>query len=140
MVASFTAETYEPIEAGVYPATLVGIEEAESEQFGKFRKWTFAVDLGDGGEAYLLSAPSSPASGPKSKAYKWASALLGRAPVPGEPVNLEGKKCSLHVIVNEDGFNRVESVLPVPTTRRPATGKPAGVISSPTGDVEDVPF
>jgi hypothetical protein len=111
MTAMFTASTYEAIPEGIYPAQLLGIEKLPSEAFGEFLKWSFRLRLADGNTSDL-SAASSTSTGPKSKAYKWAAVLLGHAPAPGAAEDLTGKVCQLHVIVNEDGFNRVEALLP----------------------------
>lgn len=124
MSAPFTASAYEALPAGVYPAVLLGIEKGTSEQFGDFLKWSFNVRTADGGEA-PLSAVSSISTGPKSKAYKWAAAMLGRNPAAGQPEDLEGLTCQLHVTVNEEGFNRIESVLPLASTAPPRTAPPA---------------
>jgi len=112
MTASFTATEYEALEAGLYPAQLLSIEQQASDTYGDFLKWTFKLRLADGSYTEL-SAASSMATGPKSKAYKWAAALLGQAPQPGAAQDLAGKVCSLNIIVNEDGFNRVDAVLPM---------------------------
>lgn len=111
MTANFTASEYEAIDPGIYPAQLVGIEKLNSETFGEFLKWSFKVRLADGtlGD---LSAASSTATGPKSKAYKWAAALLGHTPVAGATEDLAGKVCQLNVVVNEEGFNRIDALLP----------------------------
>lgn len=109
--AAFSATSYEPIDPGIYPGRLDSIEAGTSETYGEFRKWNFTLKLTDG-TFQTLSAVSSTASGPKSKGYKWAAAILGRNPKAGETLDLSGKLCQVHVIVNEDGFNRVEAVLP----------------------------
>ncbi len=111
MTAMFTASTYEAIPEGIYPAQLTAIERLPSEAFGEFLKWSFNLRLADG-STVETSGASSTANGPKSKGYKWATALLGHAPVAGAGEDLAGKTCQLHVIVNEDGFNRIEAVLP----------------------------
>lgn len=109
--ATFTATEYEPLPIGLYAARVGAIEKTPSEQFGEFLKWTFWLTMQDGTESPLTAA-SSTATGPKSKAYKWAAVLLGHAPRPGVAENLVGLSCQLHVVINEEGFNRIESVLP----------------------------
>lgn len=130
MTASFTAAEYEALEAGIYPARLDSIEIGTSETYGDFNRWNFTLKLPDGAFT-TLTAVSSRSSGPKSKAYKWASAILGRNPKAGEQLDLSGKQCQLHVIVNEEGFNRVEAVLPI-TEAKPTTGT--------TSQAKPVPF
>lgn len=111
MTATFTASTYEAIPEGIYGAQLVSIEKLPSEAFGEFLKWSFNLRLSDGSVGEISGA-SSTATGPKSKGYKWATALLGHAPVAGAAEELAGRTCQLHIIVNEDGFNRIEAVMP----------------------------
>jgi len=108
MSATFQASTYDALDPGVYPATLIAIETG-SNDFGGFRKWKFRVQTAGGEQE--LSAMTSDASGPRSKAYAWATALLGHKPT-GEPEELDGKTCQLVLIVNDDGYNRIDSVLP----------------------------
>lgn len=135
MAATFVAQEYEAIEPGVYAAQLVGIERIETptSEFGKeANKWTFLVDLGDGTET-PFSALTSLAAGSASKSYKWATALLGRPPAVGEEVNLEGLKCQLHIIVNEKGFNRIETVIPAAKPAR--RGQPVAAAVAETGEV-----
>ena len=147
MPAQFTAGQYEVLEPGIYPAVLVGIEEATTNEGDKFLKWNFRVRLQDGGESNFTAA-SSTATGSKSKAYKWATILLGRVPQVGQTENLEGKVCQLHIIRNEEGYNRVESLLPFlaaapvapPILASPATGNGAAApaaasVAAPNGDL-----
>lgn len=105
---TFTASTYDALGEGIYPAVVTGITEGSNE-FGGFRKWAFEVTTPSG--PHSLTAMTSDASGPRSKAYRWASTLLGHKPT-GEEEALVGLACQLHLIVNDDGFNRIESVLP----------------------------
>lgn len=136
MTASFAATSYEPIDPGVYPGRLDSIETGTSETYGEFRKWNFTLKLGDGSFT-TLSAVSSTASGPKSKGYKWASAILGRNPKAGETLDLAGKLCQVHVIVNDDGFNRVEAVLPAQVNGTTSQAKPVPVPFDQTVEVSD---
>lgn len=119
MTAMFTASTYEAIPEDTYPAQLISIEQLASEAYGDFLKWSFRLRLADG-TISEISGASSTATGPKSKAYKWATALLGHAPTAGSAQDLAGKACQLHVTVNEDGFNRIEAVLPSKKGTSPA--------------------
>lgn len=105
---TFRATSYEAVDEGVYDAELLAIEEGDND-FGPFRKWSFTVTTDEGQRT--VTAMTSGASGPKAKAYKWAATLLGRRP-GDEEEQLVGRRCRLHLIVNEDGFNRVETVLP----------------------------
>ncbi len=105
---TFHATSYEALPAGVYPAILEGIEVGEND-LGGYRKWRFAAETAEGVRA--VTAMTSDASGPKSKAFKWATVLLGRKPGDAEE-QLVGLPCRLHLIVNDEGFNRVEALLP----------------------------
>ena len=98
------------LEAGVYAATVRAIEEGENDN-GPYRRWTFDVIALDG-VTHELRAFSTTAGGPRSKAYKWASVLLGHRPPVGEPVDVTGKACRVVLNVNEDGYNRVGDLLP----------------------------
>ena len=138
--------------AGIYPARVSNLETKTTDS-GTFRIWSFDV----GGEK--VTASSSMMFGPKSKTYKWVSALIGRSPVPGEKLDVIGLPCQLHIIVDEDsGYNKVEGVLPASNPAPAATPQPAAPApayhpqqqsSAPVGnemppllplDVDDIPF
>lgn len=105
---TFKASTYDAIEAGVYDAVLDDIETGDND-FGPFRKWFFTVQTPNGEKT--ITAMTSGASGPRSKAYAWATTLLGHKPT-GEEEQLRGLPCQVHLAINEDGFNRVAALLP----------------------------
>ena len=108
------------LEPGIYAATVTNLETKTTDA-GTFRIWSFDV----GGEK--VTASSSMMFGPKSKTYKWVTALIGRTPVPGEKLEVIGRSCQLHLIVDEDsGYNKVETVLPASATApRPVAQAPA---------------
>src|SRR3989304_5711447 len=126
-------------EAGQSAATLVSIERKETKEGDFFRVWHFKTVTGA-----ELSGSSSLSSGPQSKAYRWARAIIGREPQPGarprgargaracpgrEPQPGEragflfGKGCIVEVKVNDAGFAKVVEVYPNAT--RPATPQAA---------------
>ena len=107
---TLTFSDTDALEAGVYSAVLRTIEEGSNEN-GDFRRWTFDVALPDG-STRELRAFSTTAGGPRSKAHKWATVLLGHKPPVGEPVDVTGKACRVVLNVNEDGYNRVGDLLP----------------------------
>lgn len=111
---TFRAASYDAIDEGIYPAVVAGIEEGEND-FGAFRKWSFLVETPDGERT--VTAMTSGASGPRSKAYSWASVLLGRKP-GDQDEELAGLPCQVHLTVNEDGYNRVGTLLP-PAKQQP---------------------
>lgn len=107
------------LDPGIYPATVTNLEVKTTDS-GTFRIWSFDV----GGEK--VTASSSMMFGPKSKTYKWVTALIGRTPVPGEKLEVIGRVCQLHLIVDEDsGYNKVETVLPAPAGAPRPTPAPA---------------
>ncbi|BCW94682.1 MAG: hypothetical protein WHS44_09890 [Fimbriimonadales bacterium] len=84
MAITITATENAPIPTGEYRVELTAIELADG-QYGQQLRWTFAVlDYGKTLIAYSSVAPSL-----KSKAMRWAAALLGRAIKPGESVNFD---------------------------------------------------
>lgn len=105
------------IEDGVYPATLMGLEEQAAtqgkEDWGPQLKWTFQVyDSEDGQE---IPAWSSMRFGPKAKARKWLQAILGRQFQDGEEIEVD-TVCPVdcQVIIKkepESGFSRIMDVL-----------------------------
>ena len=118
------------LEPGIYDATVTNLETKTTDA-GTFRIWSFDV----GGEK--VTASSSMMFGPKSKTYKWVTALIGRTPIPGEKLEVIGRPCQLHLIVDEDsGYNKVETVLPPArgTAPRPAPVAAAPVARAPIDD------
>ena len=129
--------SYDALDEGIYDAVLDGIEEGDND-FGAFRKWTFLVQTPDGERT--ITAMTSGASGPKAKAYKWASVLLGHKPT-GEEEQLHGLPCQVHLIVNDDGFNRVETLLPAAKRQQQGSTLNLERIDDEVfADVADVPF
>lgn len=97
------------IPPATYPATLAGIVTKTSDAFGDFRSWDFTLDNGS-----TVSGASSMSMSPKSKGGKWCIALLGRKPETGEAVGeaMVGRPCLVVVVVNDDGWPKVDTVLP----------------------------
>ena len=134
------------VEEGVYPAVVTKLDLKETEAGDTFRIWHF--DVTAEGETKKITAASSLMLGPKSKAYKWISAILGRRPEPGEKIEVVGYPCQVHLIVDEDtGYNKVETVLPAngkaapqPAPAAPSLSKPSIPSDDPTlPDVPDLP-
>lgn len=147
MSATFEASEYDALPVGLYPAKVVSIEKKSpndpSSGFGDYLRWIFLVQQPNGVPT-TLQANSSTATGPKSKAHKWATAILGYAPQAGQPVDLAGKYCQLSIIVNEEGFNRVDAVLPAAVAPQlvaaaPPPDAPPAVLPS-TVPSADIPF
>lgn len=123
-------------EAGQYPATLVTIERKETKDGEAFRVWRFKTAAGA-----ELSGSSSLSSGPQSKAYRWARAIIGRAPQPGERAGfLFGKPCIVDVQVTDAGFAKVVEVYPAARTDTITVGTtPSPNISAPVAMVAGGP-
>lgn len=105
----------EPIEPGVYRATVKSIELRMAEDDAEERPWlawTFTLEDGrevGGGSSFSIS--------PGSKPYAWIAAILGRAAMGGgtviHPLDLEGAPCQVHIDLKEDGLSsKVQAVLP----------------------------
>jgi hypothetical protein len=146
MAANFEASEYDALPAGLYPAKVVSIEKKSptdpSAGFGDYLRWTFLVQQANGTPT-TLSANSSTATGPKSKAHKWATAILGAAPKAGQPVDLAGRYCQLSLIVNEDGFNRIDTILPAASTPTAAARPDDAPFQAPAPAApvsSDIPF
>ncbi len=93
------------IEAGIYAATVTGVEPAEGT-FGEQIKFSFSVDgqTTEDGDPLELWGWASQKLNPKSKLWKWAKVLTGQEPVKGTVFDVEdlvGKRCSLLVIREE---------------------------------------
>ena len=117
------------VPAGLHPAVITDIQTKVSKQDqSEFRVWTFTLADGSG---RTITGASSMQSTPKSKAGKWVAAIIGRTPAVGEKIELIGRHCTLSVIINDDGYEKVEAVL-APMTQ-PASRKPAAeAILTPT--------
>ena len=95
-------------EEGAYDCVLKSITKVESEKEpgNYFRVWTFKVNDDDS----ELSGTSSLLMTPKSKAYQWATALVGgKAPSGQTLASLLGRKC----IVTIDENEKITSLHPI---------------------------
>src|SRR5262249_41583984 len=85
------------LKSGTYPATLVGTESRDSD-FGQTIRWTFELSVA--GRTTKRTGVSSMNTGAKSKARRWASALLGRPLRDGEELDtdtLVGRECLVEI-------------------------------------------
>jgi len=109
------------IEEGVYPAILTKLERVAGTNFDTgdpedFMSWHFSVK--NGGETVELRGNTSMATGPASKAYKWATALLGRERMSRTNLKLNvrdelvGAACSVEVGFKADGYPKIANVMP----------------------------
>lgn len=131
MTENLTVSAPAAVPAGTYPATFDGLEKKTSREGVPFWVWKFGIATSD--SRVEVSGASSEKTGPKSKAYKWLTALLGRRPEPGESLgdNLVGKACLLVVEQDEQGYNDVADVLPPAVTPRATVAPPAAVAIDP---------
>lgn len=120
---------------GEYQGKLDTIEVRPGVKFeGDFRVWTFTLDNGS-----QISGTSSMGSGPKTKAYRWIRALLGRKPEQGERVRLAGRPCTVVVEANDAGWPAVSDILPAKATQSP-DGTAAGPLPAAAAVPDDLPF
>ncbi len=108
------------VEPGAYEAVCTDIEVREKDG-NQYRRWTFTLVDGSGKS---VTATSSMSVSPKSKGGKWIAALLRRLPIMGETVDVVGATCVIGVVLNEDGFSTIESVLPSNAKAPPSPVKP----------------
>jgi hypothetical protein len=108
------------IDNGTYPATLLGImvvaATLKSPNEKDWLKWAFVVDDGSA-EGVELSAASSYKLTSKSKTRAWVEAVIGKQLKNGETIVLEDLKaldCFVLITHDENGFARIENVLPLP--------------------------
>jgi hypothetical protein len=113
---------------GTYPATLIGLEDFEAPDFNNpednktLRRWTFGLDgeVDVDGNPAEIDGVSSTALGPRSKAYGWIEALLGRKLEKGETISrsqLLNQTCLVRVEQNDDGYSKIAAVVPAPRAK-----------------------
>ena len=102
-----------PLEAGVYPAKVSGVEEAEGGQFGDQVKLLLLTDEpADDGEPIELWAWASRKLSTRSKLWKWVTAITGSMPEVGKTFKIEGlligKPCRVQISEErlDDGSTR----------------------------------
>lgn len=99
------------VESGAYPGRLDAIEQKETALDGgrTYLRWRFTLALPDGSES-KVSGITSTNSGPKSRAFGWITALLGRTPRPGEVIDTEtliGRAATVEVGPDGNGYSTV---------------------------------
>ena len=127
----------EDVEDGTYPLTLVAIDDAK-RIFTKLHPenppgsglggtmivvWRFALD-----DDRIVEGATSPATGPKSKAFGWIGALLGKPPELGAEFgkdDLIGRMAYGAVVHNDAGYPRVNDLVAMPRSAKVAPA-PAG--------------
>src|SRR5262245_7092638 len=134
------------IDAGAYDATFIGHEICDptprSPNQNQWQRWTFLVHDGSADGVELVSATSI-MTGPKSNAYKYLTAILGRPIEPGEQID-PGALCpeDCRLVVKQDpesGFVRVTDVLPARSVSAKTPQPQAKPVQRRFPD-DDVPF
>lgn len=113
-----TVSDYQVIPEGIYDARLASIEQKHDDSSDRdFLVWHFEA-RGKSGKTADVTGASSLSFGPKSKAYAWATALLGRKLLAREEVDtddLRDHACKLVVKLEngDDGMqrNKISDVL-----------------------------
>lgn len=104
-------ETTPVLPAGIYPAVFTDIEE-QSNDNGTFWLWHFVARNGD--EDVEVNVTTSPRITPNTKSAKFLAGM--GVPVEiGKDVDfgtLVDMPVQIVVIVNKDGYSRIENILP----------------------------
>jgi hypothetical protein len=104
------------VKAGTYDARLTALAGFTADFEGEARnliRWTF--EAVDGDLVVEVDGVTSTNTGKKAKARAWVTGLLGREPAAGErlgSLGLIGRECMIVVGINDDGYPKVEAVLP----------------------------
>lgn len=145
-MADYELKVYEIVSAGLYPAKVEEVEEADGN-WGPFLKFVFRLQ----GGATVTGCASAKFS-TKSKLYKWVRAIL----LNGEPApkgfrlrtaDLVGRYCQVQVGVDTDAegerFNSIEAVYPPAQAQAQPATAPAFAVPEPpperTFDPNDAP-
>jgi len=135
-------------DGALYPVTLTKLtRKVVTGPFGTGPAivWTFTTEEGG-----TIEGMTSEATGPKSKARPWLEALVGKARVKEittriiQPSELVGRECQVLVGMNNDGYPRVEAVLPLGNQPAPREATPAprdaAPLPEPQPEFDDLPF
>jgi len=133
---------------GTYPAKLVGIQtfivDEGTPDAKTLLQWEFTLDGTDDpempGYETIVTGASSTATGKRSKMRAWVTALYGREMDSAVTLSLlrdtlVGRPCMVAVVINENGYSRVDNVIAAPV--RPANAKVLATVAAqaaPTGE------
>lgn len=120
------------IPAGTYLAEVVGISpKSMVTRFSKngeeqdFLEWTWLVH-GKDDDAEIRSLTTTQ-TGPKSRIFEYLVALLGAGRVDVgagfEETDLIGKTAMVAIVINEEGFSKVDRVVAAPVAAAPRGAK-----------------
>jgi hypothetical protein len=122
-------------EGAFYGATLTGLNiiwmpskwPERPDGMARAIEWLFTLDdLDPNGNVVTVKGTSSLATGKKSRAYPWLSALVGRdrADAAGKTMIrkevLIGRECTITIVINDSGYPKVDAVLKAQGPRRTA--------------------
>jgi hypothetical protein len=138
------------VPAGTYPATLISITPKRmASQFADppgseqdVLEWTWLVE---GPEKDVeITSLTSYATSPKSNIRKYLVALIGAEKATAEGTgfdegDLVGKKVMVGVVVADNGFSKIDTVVAAPRGRQAAAAAPAPVAAAAPVD-DDLPF
>jgi hypothetical protein len=157
--AGFSGAQTDLEDQSLHPATLISLERKLLPSIYSKREdgkdwaiiWTFALEDIEG---QTVDATSSESTGPRSKALPMLEALLGKAQAKEmlktriDRQSLIGRPCQVLIAINDNGFPKVASVLPVNAARRaapqaevapdtiPLPPEPQGPSEAPSEDCE----
>lgn len=105
------------LQPGVYDALFSKIEE-QSNDNGTFWMWTFTAR--DGSDDVEITATTSPRITPKTKAAKFLAGLGVTVDVGVEVdfAALYDTPCKIVVIINDAGYSRIDSVIPIASPKK----------------------
>lgn len=124
---------------GLFAARFDDIANKTNDQ-GTFWQWTYTVDVpkefvgdkmqfGDDDALIPITATTSPRITPRTKAAAWIESLRGAPVEIGETVDFDeyiGKTCQVIIIIADNGYSRIEKVLPsARTAPRAKSEKPS---------------
>ena len=125
-------EATSDIPPGTYKATLLGVTVKSGGKFvtpqnpdGRYRVWDWGVEVPGEAELQPFSDTTSLNNGPKTNSYARLTALLGKAPQAGEKLDAPtGKTVMLQISQKENGFPKVDAVLPYVNPQQELPGIP----------------
>ena len=137
-------KTIPTVEPGTYPGTLGALETfsyGEGPDAKTLLRWTYFLDypVDEHGIGMEVQGVSSLAMGPKAKAFGWVAVLIGRNPGKDDAfrqADLIGKRCLVTVILNDDGYSKVSTLVPEPK----APKAPLNPAYNPVFQDDPVPF
>jgi hypothetical protein len=136
------------IEPGPYEATLIAVnikhlvpsQNNPNNEEKMFYEWMFALDNGE-----QVAGLTSAFTGPKSNAFKYLVALAGADKVvPGTGFDTDdfiGKRALIHIVLNDNGWPRIESIMPPLKPAAPVAARPTAPVAVETAvEADELPF